>query len=297
MESILLQNKKKTFDRTHFTGLALSHEMGFSKVTQNSTDEDWKRINEDHQILDDPQFTVSDVRLITGATAKAIEHMLDPKHGRVQLDGRHVSPGKGKRRMFTGSDILKINAAHVMSAVGFPQRWSLGLTQEMEKRAILRLVGLKNKADYRIITYPLPDNDWSLVPVYRDSPPDTPLPIAYQTLDVDRLIDETLAKLHAIVLESQVPDFAVPFPEVAPSPYSPENDQLRMWAKNDAGQPVLVGLDWKETQQYLHFIDAPNEHTSEQITYERFDKLSARHEQARLQRIGAEMEARDRPKA
>lgn len=271
--------------------------MGFTDVTQESVNEKWQQLDEDHQILDDPQFTVADVRLVTGATSKAIEHMLDPKQKRVQLDGRHVSPGKGKRRMFTGSDILKIHAAYVMSAVGFPQRWSMGLTQEVEKRAVLRLSGLQQKADYRIITYPLPDDDWSLIPFYADSPPDIPLPVSYQSLDVDRLIDETLAKLHAIILENQLPDFSVPVPEMAPSPYSPENDQLRMWAKDDVGQTVLIGLNWDETQEYLHSIDAANEHAAAAITYERFEELSTRHETARLQRIGAEMESREQPKA
>lgn len=259
--------------------------MGLIKVTSENINEHWQRMNDDHRILDDPQFTVSDVRLVTGATAKAIEHMLDPKHSRVQLNGRHVSPGTGKRRMFTGSDILKIQAAYVMSAVGFPQKWSLGLTKEVEKRASLRICGLSDKTGYQIITYPLPDGDWSHVPVYADISLSTPLPISYQTLEVDRLIDETLAKLQAIVLDEEIPDFTVPAPEISPSIHSPENDFFKMWHKDGQGRDVLVALDWAETQEYLHYIDEPTQHSGPKISRERYLKLADRHELARMQRV------------
>jgi hypothetical protein len=251
-------------------------------------------LDEAHRILDEPQFMVPDVVVVTGATAKAIEHMIDPKKERVRLDGHHISPGTGRRRMFTGLDVLKLTTAFTMSQIGFPQRWSIMLTEEIGRRASNRITGLVGRNNLMIATYPLKTGDWAYVPLYSDDEQKQALPLAVQLLDADRLIDETLAKLQAIVAEKEVPDFSIPDPVPEPSPYSPENDFFRMWEKDSEGRDVFVGLSFEETQERNRLMDlwladrslAPD---SNQILLSKEDQkklreLDKRHEMARYNR-------------
>lgn len=262
-------------------------------MSAKSLEEHFLSLQEAHQILDEPQFLMSDVVKITGATGKAITHMLDPKHERVNLMGDHVNPGKGRRRMFAGGDVLKIAAAYCMSAIGFPQRFSIKLTDEVQVRAAARISGLAEGTDLMLATYPMADGDWAVERITKERDDDAVLPVAVQVFWVDRFIDETLAQLYAMSRDEEVPDFKTPPVEVPQSPYSPENDFFRMWGKNSHGQPILVGLNWKETQEYLHYVNMPNEHSSEPVSTERYIDLSRRHEHARISRIAEEIEARE----
>lgn len=207
----------------------------------------FQRLNEDHQILDEPQFVVADVCKITGTTPKAIEHFVDPKRGMVRLMGDWVNPGTGKRRRFTGEQALMIAAAYAVSRVGFPQRWSVELANQVARRATGRITGLAQNTHMTILTYPLKSGDWAFEAVYRETETEPKLPLAVLALDVDRLIDETLSQLLAIVNGDELPDFSMPDPVQEPMWFAP-NGGNRSWEKSPSDNWVYVGLSEEETR-------------------------------------------------
>lgn len=209
-----------------------------------------QRLNEAVQILDKPQFTVAEVCKITGATPKALEHFLNPARGLVRLMGDWVNPGTGKRRIFSGGQVLLIAAAYTMKDIGFPQRFSIPLAEHVARRATARTIGLAVQTGMSIVTYPMANGDWALIPIYKEMTEAPKLPVAVQVLDVDRLIDEVLQQLQAIVAGEDIPDFTIPDIQPEPNWFGPNGDQ-RAWKKDDAGNWLLVGLTLEETREYM----------------------------------------------
>lgn len=262
----------------------------------------WKRMRDASQIWDTPQFSVQDVSAVTGATPKALEHFVDPKRGLVRLLGNHVNPGTGKRRLFTGGQVLMVSAAYTMGGIGFPQRWSMALAETVERRAKARAIGLSIETAMSIVTFPMRNGDWAFHAIYNETTDHPALPRAVQILDVDRLIDEVAAQLTAIISGEDIPDFTPPDPVVPPNPYSPKANFFKAWAKDEAGRWVYVGLNWQETQDLLDHQDSrlvgddleiiersedrPDRHDRTRAEYIR--ELYDRHENARQDALANE---------
>lgn len=255
----------------------------------------FQRLHEATQIWDKPQFTVAEVCKITGATPKALEHFLNPARGLVRLMGDWVNPGTGKRRIFTGEQVLQIAAAYTMNHIGFPQRWSIGLSEHVARRATARTIGLAVHTDLSIITYPMSNGDWALIPVFREMTEEPKLPLAVQILDVDRLIDQVLQQLLAVVAGENIPDFTVT--DILPEPdwFGP-NGGLNAWEQDAAGNWLLVGLNMAETREYMSLqgwrlngdkldYDVKPEHDHEQR--ERSLALREKHDTARFRVMGS----------
>ena len=186
----------------------------------------WAEMQEAGLIWSQPQYTVGDVCKITGATPKALEHFLTPGRGMVRLMGNHVNPGTGRRRIFTGKQVLMIAAAYAMNRIGFPQRFSIPMTETVAMRAVNHSIGLSQGDGMRVYTYPMQNGDWTVNTVYQGS--ELPkLPVAVQVLDVDRLIAEVRAQLAAIIVGEDIPDFSVADPDLPPNPYSPKANFFR----------------------------------------------------------------------
>jgi hypothetical protein len=229
------------------------------------------------RILSADQFSRRDVIELTGLTDSQLKNTLD--RDLVQLTSRH-NPGSGRRRMFTGGDILKIVVAHTMSAIGFPMKWSYLIANDVERRASNSLIGAAKLDGLKVASYPQEDGDWARVEIRPGDPDPAPLPIAYQILEVDRIINETLAKLRALIAEQPVPSFKVPDIKAA-DPFSPENDFFKRWDADAQGRRVLVGLSFEETIEY---------HDGGSDSKDRFLELHDKHEQARFARLNAEAE-------
>lgn len=254
-------------------------------------DDHFRKLKEAHQIWDDPQFLMPEVCKITGATPKALEHFVNPARGMVRLMGDWVNPGTGKRRRFSGEQVLKIAAAYTMSHIGFPQRWSIELSEAVARRAIGRTNGLATKTKMGIITYPIANADWAVVPVYAEDEVEPKVPLAVQYLDVDRLIDQVLAQLRAIVAGEDIPDFTVPDIVPEPDPYGPIGNFFKAWTKDQDGNWLLVGLTYAETLEYMRlqgwalngddltYFDVPYD----PATLDRSVELRSKHEVARAQ--------------
>lgn len=245
-------------------------------------DEAWAAMHEASAILDEEQFSRRDVLELTGLSDAQLKNTLD--RNLVSLANRH-NPGTGRRRMFTGGDVLKLAAAHTMNAIGFPLRWSHILADMVERRAVNRLIGASTATEFAIITYPnAAGDDWCFLAVSSEMAEQPPLPLAFQLLAVDTLIDQTLAKLRALVAEQPIPDFTFRPPEPEASPYSPQNDFFRMWAIDDEGRTVRTGLTFDETQE-LSTLEAANMvpgHGQDREASKRYLDLIQKHKTARL---------------
>lgn len=247
----------------------------------------WRQLDDSMRILDDAQFTRHDVLQVTGLSDAQLKNTLD--RDLVQLRSEH-NPGSGRRRMFTGSDILKLVVAHTMSGIGFPMKWSYLVADEIERRASSRLLGIALEEDYGFITYPMSNGDWARIAVYNGMKETPNLPTAYQIVEVDRLIDEVLAKLHALVDEVPLPVFTVAEPKPEPSPYSPENDFFRMWDKDEQGRTIRVGLNYEESQDLIQLEEASlSEERRNRDDGARYLELHGRHERARLARCAKDL--------
>lgn len=199
-----------------------------------------------------PQFLVSDVCKITGATPKAIEHLVNPKRDLVRLVGPYANPGTGRRRVFSGGQVLMIAAAFAMTRIGFPQRWVRSLADSVERQAINRTGPYGAlQTDLIIVTYPLNDSDdWAFDHLFNERTEEPKLPVAFHMLTVDRLIDQVKAQLEAMIADEEVPDFTIPDPKPEPNWFGPNGGQ-KSWQKDQAGNWLMVGLTLDETKEYM----------------------------------------------
>lgn len=256
-------------------------------------------LNEATRILDESLFSRAQVLQVAGLTSAQLKNTLD--RNLVRLASGH-NPGKGNARMFTGGDVLKIVTAHKMSAIGFPLKWSYLVADTIERRAQARLVGLDTTPGLVFATYPMKNGDWARVSLWEGMTEQPQLPPVIQVIEVDRIIDEVLAKLRAVEAGEPVPSFDVPEPEPEPNPYSPEGNAFGHWLKDEQGRNIRVGLTFEETEEFnrleeLDWADRTQRGDVRKmlITDEQSNRLSElmrRHESARLQRVQDEAPAR-----
>jgi len=242
----------------------------------------------DHSVLDEPQFPSDDVCSVIGVSAKQLEHAIDPKRAMLSLSIHIRERVQGKRRLFTGDDVLKIATLFASNGIGFSQRFAHVLAEQVSRRAHARLCGLDTTPGLVFATFPMREtDDWAVVPLWEGRTEEPKLPLAVQLIEIDRLINETVEKLLAIIEDKPLPDFAVPDPAIEASPWSPENDFFRMWDKDAQGRQVYVGLTFEQTQELIALQDL-REKTREQSL--RYLWLQEIHEGARLTRLTAERE-------
>jgi hypothetical protein len=249
---------------------------------------------EAQRIWTHPQFLVADVCKITGTTPKALEHFVNPKRDLVRLVGPHVNPGTGRRRVFTGGQVLMIAAAYAMTRIGFPQRWVRTLADDVERRAHFRYGPLEAlETNMVLVTYPMNEGeDWAVIRLYDQRTEEPNLPVAFHALQVDRLIDEVKAQLESIINDEDMPDFTVPDPKPEPNPYSPASNFFRAWEKSPSGRWVYAGLTEDETVELLEMQGSEIQGDDLVIVGdgyqggERFRELNDKHERARLKLCG-----------
>lgn len=200
-------------------------------------------------ILNVQQFTAADVLAVSGLSAGQLKGILD-RH-QITLSADH-NPGTGKRRMFTGEDIIALSAVQSASRVGFPLRWGNVLAQQIKGFAMRMDVEAKaniKTPDFALAFYPADDGeDWAFVPLIEGQEPGA-LPTAFQVLDVSREVTQTLAKLHAIVKDEPLPSFGPPQPPERPeNEFAPYDNRMRHWERDQTGAWRYVGLTLEESR-------------------------------------------------
>lgn len=253
-------------------------------------------------ILDEAQFTNEDVLAVTSLSTTQLHNWVS--RGWVSLSGSH-NPGKGRRRLFSGQDVIAIELAQALA----PYSLIPVAKQILEKtgwvfvraQELLETGGGSIGRWLRVI--PIED-DWLYVP---DTAPDGAMPqavYAYLTIRIDRLIIMTLERL-VLVLNGE----AVP-PKDIPQPPSSEQTQAEIEAfygthdVDEQGRRVRSGLSFEETAEFeeldaVEWAERAHDHDSGPFTggltgerAERHRALYVKHEHGRAMKKGRDMAER-----
>jgi len=150
-----------------------------------------------HSILELPRFTRQDVAAITGVADHQLHNWISRRW--LTLSGEQ-NPGKGRRRHFTGGDILTIAFGLELQPFGMMQVADLlSRTQQMPKRAYRMLFDPAFTCGRAVAVVPSPEGEgWLYVPY---GPGTARLGHDFRAaviVDVDRLILETLERMAAV---------------------------------------------------------------------------------------------------
>lgn len=150
-------------------------------------------------LLNTPQFTADDTRLISGLSAGQLKGLID--RDQITLQSKH-NPGTGKRRMFTGLDIVALTAVKAASDAGMPLRWAEALAIIVHGMATrMRSEGLEGikSPSMRLAFFPNATGDeWGFQP-FGDAPSHANLPASYHVLNVTFVVRHVLGRLCDII--------------------------------------------------------------------------------------------------
>ena len=153
-------------------------------------------------LLDDPVFTRWDVSAIAEISDGQLKGILDRKQ--IVLSTLH-NPGSGRRRMFTGADVLKIVVAVGLSRCGYPLEAVHVVADAVLLHASNKLSG-RTQPRLWLMSYPIAEGkSWSVTPVYDDEP-EPPLPPFMHAVQADVVVDEVLRRLRTMVDEPPGPN-------------------------------------------------------------------------------------------
>jgi hypothetical protein len=155
------------------------------------------------------EYSKGDLLLATGVTEKALEHMTKPG-GPLRFVGRQ----QGRARKFTGRDILQIEVMRRLQFFGVSHsHGSIQAREAVLKRLEWELGGLlSNPAELTLVLYPYiqthnPDRvEWACVE-HREGLPEPWVPPAALIVSVEKIINETFAKLVALRDDTEMPRF------------------------------------------------------------------------------------------
>ena len=155
-------------------------------------------------ILELHQFTRQEVTAITGVADHQLHNWVSRNW--LKLSGDQ-NPGKGKRRLFAGSDILTIAFGLELQRFGMMQVADMLLrTHQMSKRAYRMLFDPDFSCGRAMAVVPSSEKeDWSYVPYGPGTARDGHDFRSAVIVDVDRLILETLEQIVSVMGGRQSP--------------------------------------------------------------------------------------------
>lgn len=244
-------------------------------------------------LLDDARFTRDQAAVASFATPSQIHNWVS--RGWLTLSGEQ-NPGRGKKRLYTGRDIIAIAVAVALQPFGMMQvADQLIRLQHVSNRAYFLLISPEISLGYGLGIVPSPDEtDWLYIPFGADVP-DQPEPPAYAVVavDIDRLIIETLERLNLVAAGKPVPERS--FPQ-KPTIEQSEDEYLEFIGKayrDGAGNRIYRGLTLEESQELDRLINKRfSMHTNaggprlSEDERERLAELKEKNEIARLQYLG-----------
>ena len=156
----------------------------------------------------DCTFTREHVLEILNVTPKALEHTLDPKRQLLRLDATRINPGTGRKRMFSGGDIIQLKALYALARVGFPMPDAAYICEGIASRAAILAPLGRGALPHQYLAIAWTDEGicWPIIFYQGGEEPD--LPLTCQFMDVDRLISETMRQLLAVKADEPIPDFS-----------------------------------------------------------------------------------------
>lgn len=233
-------------------------------------------------ILDDLQFTNADVLAITELSPAQLSNWLSRDWG---LNFKQSNPGKGKRRLFSGLDIITIEVAQALTPFSLVK-----VASQMAQTGILH-----GRADALIRGHEKPDlayflclsadgSDWLYLKAGTEPVP-TPSAVYLQ---LDLIIAATLDRLQLTIDGETVP------PKerlIAPTPEESAAEVEDFFGVSDAdeqGRKILSGLTFEEARELteLRAVTKDERRADPAIRHRKRD-LEDKHELGRLMKIGA----------
>jgi hypothetical protein len=250
-------------------------------------------------LLDDAQFTGDDVIAVTTLTASQLHNWVSRDWG-FRLS--QANPGKGKRRLYSGNDVIALNLAQELAPFGLVKVASQFIRHNhIAGRAAMLLTDPTVQPGFgyfisRDATAPTDDDTaWAYTPF--SSPDVAKLGRAVVALDVDGLIIETLERLALVVAGESVPAKDRLILPTAEETAKEVEDFFGVRDTDESGRKVLTGLTFEQSAEY-EALDALHRHDRSHEQSERWLELEDIHESARRHKVFAEMaaarEARER---
>jgi hypothetical protein len=153
-------------------------------------------------------YSRGDVLLATEVSEKALEHMTKPG-GPL----RFVGATQGRPMKYRGHDILMIEVVRRLSLFGISHYGSHLAREAVSDRLNWGLAGLvPGNAEAALILYPYRTQDdpnrtqWACIK-HIEGQPEPWMPPAALIVNIDRLIEETIAKLRALRDDTEMPRF------------------------------------------------------------------------------------------
>ena len=242
-------------------------------------------------IIDDAQFTNDDVLSVTGISRTQLHNWVSRGWVKLKAD---QNPGRGKRRLYTGEDVIAIEVANALQPFGLLHVGEQFMrTRKIPVRIHRILTDPRVIPDYGILICPTPE-DIMYIPVGSEvTEQEEPPCYGVVGLDVDSLIIGTLERLQMVINGQDVPSKEFPKP---PTSEEVETEFLEFQMKldtDDRGQRIFVGLTYEETQYFEAYLNIDKngpEHIRKSIKQMKIERdkyleLNNKHEIARFKRI------------
>ena len=237
---------------------ALQEAVGTNPAGTDSWEE-WSRI----PLLDELQFTSQDVCAVTQMTPTQLHNWIS----RGWVTVLQSDPGRGRRRMFCGADVVVLEVAAARARYGLLQHpgWDFAI---VKSRAGQLLRDIDAYPDDGFLAAPTPSGEFVFVPLKKlHEHEEVTDGIVIHT---DMLIIRALERLLLVVDGETLPQ--KPFPR-------PEPDlSFLPWEEDEAGGKILPGLSAEETEFYVSVMNgdllglSPDEYAKADS---RFQKVAA----------------------
>lgn len=196
-------------------------------------------------LLDVPQFTNSNVQSIAEVSQAQLHNWTS--RGWIDLSG-DANPGKGRRRFYTGADVLAVRFAAEMAPFGMIQvakqvNQSIGW---LKVRSFDLVCGLAGDLGRKLFVIPL-GNDWLYVHDISALPEACPV---YLTVELDLLVIQTLERLATVVDEEEPEPLGKPVPPTLAETQSEIEEFYSVWSTDNEGRRVYSGLTFEESQEF-----------------------------------------------
>jgi hypothetical protein len=229
-------------------------------------------------LIDDPQFTNADIEKACYVTATQLHNWVS--RGWLRLTS--ATPGKGRRRLYTGRDAVAVALAAALQPFGMMQvAQHMIEARGIPHRAYLLLRGGAIPNNVVAIT-PTPEgDDWLFTQLGPETKPaDLPCP-GFVALEVDRLIIETLENLVRLLNDQEVP--ARSFPK-KPTPEETEDEYLAFTGqayRDEQGRRIFRGLTLEESAEFERLTDYEQREMMDRVeSTERYTLLAEKNNRA-----------------
>ena len=251
--------------------------------------------------LDVPQFSQKELLVCAPGLPQATLKQWIERH--VIYLSVPLNPGRGRRPLYRGKDVLTVAATCALVQQGIPPgKAHIAISQIFTPRVNQRLAGDESGPWSAFLCFATGTGDLHAMPFIegkdnqkmRETLTSADVPEVQIYFQMDRLIDRVCDCLQSLLDDSFIYTTAGDLK----STVNADRDFLRKWDLDEHGNKILVGLTFEESKEYERLIvrdlfqrgDAafPETTKKREARNDRYLELHEKHEFARMARIGKE---------